>query len=346
MNEFVFEQTPWELASEGLKPGDTMPAARFLALLEGEDEETVLDAMEELTRRHIRLDIGTLPKMPSGGELTARLALEEKLARRKNFPACLAELEQTDPLRLYMEELAATPAAGDAQSLADRYAGGETDAAGMLLNVSMPWVLETARKLAGSGVLLLDLIQEGSLELWQCIRGWQGGDDFEGTAQWRVAQAMVKTVVMQARANGVGQRMRELMERYGAADRRLLTELGRNPELEEIALDMGISPEDAAAVRQMMRAAQTMEQAKRASRKEEPEEAQAVEDTAYFRMRERVGELLSALDDADARILTLRFGLEGGLPLSPEETGRKLGLTAEEVTRREASALARLRRKE
>ena len=60
-------------------------------------------------------------------------------------------------------------------------------------------------------------------------------------------------------------------------------------------------------------------------------------------MRQRISELLSALDETDAGILTLRFGLEGGLPMTPEDTGRKLGLTPEEVVAREAAALSKLR---
>ena len=60
-------------------------------------------------------------------------------------------------------------------------------------------------------------------------------------------------------------------------------------------------------------------------------------------MRQRIAELLSELDASDAEVLTLRFGLEGGKPLTPEETGRKLGLTPEEVVSKESAALAKLR---
>ena len=68
-----------------------------------------------------------------------------------------------------------------------------------------------------------------------------------------------------------------------------------------------------------------------------------MEDTAYFQMRQRIAELLSQLDEQDQKILTLRFGLENGRPLSAEEVGRSLGLTSGEVSRREAAALAKLR---
>ena len=72
-------------------------------------------------------------------------------------------------------------------------------------------------------------------------------------------------------------------------------------------------------------------------------ETQAVEDTAYFQMRQRIQDLLSELEEMDAKLLTLRYGLEGGMPLSPEEAGRKLGLTPDEVVAREAAALMKLR---
>ena len=70
---------------------------------------------------------------------------------------------------------------------------------------------------------------------------------------------------------------------------------------------------------------------------------QAVEDTAYFQMRQRIAELLEAVTREEAALLKLRFGLEGGKPLSPEETGARLGLTPQEVVAVEAAALAKLR---
>ena len=81
-------------------------------------------------------------------------------------------------------------------------------------------------------------------------------------------------------------------------------------------------------------------------KEELPEEEEAhVEDTALFQMRQRILDLLSGVSEEDAKLLTLRFGLEGGLPMSTEEVGRKLGLTPEEVTAKEAAALSKLRNK-
>ena len=106
-----------------------------------------------------------------------------------------------------------------------------------------------------------------------------------------------------------------------------------------------MSPEETEAVKKMIENARLVD---RVNRPEEPEDSQeqtqAVEDTALFQMRQRIGDLLSGLDEADVKLLTLRFGLEGGKSLSPEETGRLLGLTPQEVVAREAAALSKLRK--
>jgi len=153
-------------------------------------------------------------------------------------------------------------------------------------------------------------------------------------------------VVQQARASGTGQKMRQAMEDYRSVDEQLLTELGRNPTLEEIVEGMHVSLEEAALAAQMLETARSLHRAKAETEKpeeEDPEDSQAVEDTAYFQTRQRISEMLSGLSEQEARLISLRFGLEGGLPLSPEETGKRLSLTPEEVVAAEAAALAKMR---
>ena len=157
---------------------------------------------------------------------------------------------------------------------------------------------------------------------------------------------MAKAVTLQARSTGVGQKMRTALEDYRAVDERLLSELGRNPTIEEIALELHMSVEETAAVKKMLDDARILARAKKPPVDEEEEkeaQEQAVEDTALFQMRQRISDLLSGLNEKDQKLLSLRFGLEGGKPLSPEETGRRLGLTPEEVVAKEAAALMKLR---
>ena len=156
---------------------------------------------------------------------------------------------------------------------------------------------------------------------------------------------MAKLITMQARSMGVGQKLRQALEDYRSIDEKLLAELGRNPTVEEIAQQMHISAEEASLVASMLENIRNMNRAKaeQEPKEPEPEEEQAVENTAYFQMRQRIEELLSGLDEKSAKLLTLRFGLEGGLPMTPEDTGKQLGMTQEEVIAAEAAALAKLR---
>ena len=338
---FSFEESPWEIFARKMEYGGRVSAARFLTLLEGEDEDTVEAALQTLEDRSAMLDVADLPKPAASGELGKRLALEEKLVKQGNL---LGGLGADDPLRLYLEELADIPACGDVNVLAMEVLEGSDSARNMLVNLSLSRVLELAGEYTGCGVLLMDLIQEGSMGLWQGILAYSGGD-FEKHRDWWIRQYMAKAVTMQARENGVGVKMRKALEDYNAADRRLLAELGRNPTLEEIALELNMTPEGAYVIQEMLRSARTVEKAKAAQKPQEETEddTRHVEDTAYFQMRQRISEMLSVLTEQEAQVLTLRFGLEGGLPLDPGKTGEKLGLTADEVVKMEAAALTKMR---
>ena len=339
--EFDFEESPWLLTLDTLKSGSRISAARFLTLMEGEEEDALTDAFRDMEERHITLDISDLPPMGAVGEAAVRLRREEQLVKQD---ALMAALDENDPLRLYLEELACIPVCGDEAVLAEAAAAGKGQTREQLLNLTLSRVVELAKAHTGNGVLLLDLIQEGSLGAWQAIACYESGD-FLQHRDWYIRQAMAQVITMQARQNGVGQKMRRAMEDYRSVDERLLSELGRNATLEEIAFEMHVTPEEAEMVRDTLDSARLLSQARAANapREEEPEDEQHVEDTALFQMRQRIMELLSNVSEADAQLLTLRFGLEGGLPLTVEETGRKLGMTPEEVIQREAAALAQLR---
>lgn len=339
--DFTFERPAYAAVLDTLQPGTTLSAARFLALMEQESEETLEDALEQLDEKDILLDISDLPKQTASGETAARLRWEEKLVKEGKLPQ---GLEENDPLRLYLDEVARIPACGDANLLAEKYLAGDENAVGLLTNLMLSRVIAQSFALAGQGVLLLDLIQEGSLGLWQAITEFTGGD-MESHCDRGIKRTLAKAITLQARENGVGQRMRQAMEDYRSVDERLLSELGRNPTLEEIAEAMHMTAEETAVVADTMEAARMLSRAKpqEPATEQSPEDDQAVEDTAYFQMRQRIAELLEGLEETDVKLLTLRFGLEGGLPLSPAETGKRLDLSPEEVVAREAAVLAALR---
>lgn len=339
--EFAFEASPWETVLDGVTVGGKLSAARFVALMEQESEESLDDALLILEQKKILLDISDLPAIQASGEMALRLRREAQLVKEKKL---LYGLEENDPLRLYLEEVSAIPACGDVQILAEKLLAGDENASQQLVNRMLGTVVEKAFSLAGKGVLLMDLIQDGGLALWQGILEYTGGD-LEAHCAGYIERTMAKTVTLQAKASGIGQKMRQAMEDYRAVDQRLLSELGRNPTMEEIAEGLHMTLEETAAVAEMMQSAQLVHRARieNAPKEQSPEDDQAVEDTAYFQIRQKVQELLSDLDERSAKLLTLRFGLEGGLPLSPADVGKRLGMTAEEVVAAEAAALSKLR---
>ena len=344
MNDFDFsiEQSPWEafLLTKGM--GDRISAAQLLTLLEGEEEQAVESALSDLETGCMVLDISDLPRPGGIGEAAARLRQEMNLAKNGMNSA---ELDENDPLRLYLEEIAGVGGETDQEQLVKRCAAGDENAREALTNLGLDRVVELAAQYVGYGVLLMDLIQEGSMGLWHGVCNYRGGDYGAHRDRW-IRFYLARAVTLQARSGGVGQKMRTALEDYRAVDERLLGELGRNPTLEEIAEELHMRPEEAAAVRKMLEDARMMAQVRKPREEEDEENGEeelAVEDTALFQSRQRIADLLSGLDSKDRKLLVLRFGLEGGKPLTPEETGKVLGLTAQQVVAREGAALAKLR---
>ena len=138
--EFSFEPDPVDTFLSGLKAGDRVAASRLLTLLEGEDTEALENVLQELETAGVTLEID-LPKTHGTGEAAARLRQEELLAAEGLNPGLL---EESDPLRLYLEELAGVPAFGDEAVLAAQCAekaGGEEQ----LANLGLSRVIELAQ---------------------------------------------------------------------------------------------------------------------------------------------------------------------------------------------------------
>ena len=341
MNDFVFEQAPWEAYLRSCKNGSVISGWNLISMLEDEEDDAVEDAFSILTVKKLQLDLSGLPQMSAGSNTAQRLQQEREYVTGGLKTALM---EETDPLRLYLEEIAAAPACGDEKLLAEQLSSGDQRAAQRLTELGLSRVVEIAAEYAGQAVLLLDLIQEGNIGLWEAISGYRGGD-YAAQRDEAIRSSVLKAIVLQARSNGISQKMKKALQDYRAADQHLLTKLGRNPGLEEIAQEMHISLEQAQTIEKTMADILLLQKAEKlaAPKEETAEDELPVEDTAYFQMRQRISEMLSVLDEQEARILTMRFGLEKGLPMSAEEVAKALGITTAAVTACETAALSKLR---
>ena len=336
--------TPWERAAEQLRPGDTISAQRFLTLMEMSQDQSSEDAALELEERGIMLDISDLPKFSGNPDTDARIELERKLFSQGGWADTL---EKKDPLRIFLREMEQTQELTDGAELAARGAAGDRSAMQELTDGYLRTVYACAGEFLGRGVLLLDLIQEGSLGLWQGILNYTEGP-FRDHALWWIRQAMARAVTLQAQASGVGSHLAKEVEAFHRADRKLLTELGRNPTMAELAQEMQIDLEQANALAKMLREIQDMAKIRNLEEKgpeaASEEEDLAVEDTAYFQTRERVSDLMSGLTETESRLLELRYGLGGKPPLTVAEAASVLHMTGEEILAAETAALAKMRR--
>ena len=338
LDEKITLKGPWNT----LQYGEPLTAVRILTLLEEEEEGTADEVFRILEEKHILPDLAGLPADPGTGKLAVRLRREADLVKKGNFPA---GLEADDPLRVYLEELSyENEISAGREELIRQAAAGDDASRQQLFALSMGQVVEIAKSYIEHGVLLQDLIQEGHLGLWQAILDFAGGD-FAACTEWSIRFAMEKEVLQQARAWGIGGKLKTLLEDFREADHRLMKQLGRNPTGAEIARELKLSESEVETVEKMLQDAQRLAKAAAPAEKD-PDEDKPVEDTAFFRSRERVVEMLSVLDEEEAKLLSLRFGLEGGVPLNARETGERLGLTPEEVAEREGKALAKLRESE
>ena len=325
----------------GLAYGQSLSGAELLTRTDDRSDEEMEEIFASLADNGVTIDLSDLPRNLGSGEAARRLREEEQLAQSGKL---MTGLEENDPLRLYLEELAGIPVCGDAEVLALELLEGR-DVREKLVNLSLSRVVELAMAHTGRGVLLMDLIQEGSLGLWDAILTFEGGS-FESCRDLGITQAMARAIIRQARASGLGQKMRQAVEDYRMVDERLLGELGRNPTLDEIAEAMHMTVSEIEAVRKLLDNARLVGKAHETKEPEEesPEDSQAVEDTAYYQTRERVDSLMSGITELEQKVVTMRYGLDGKAPQTAQEVGRKLNLTVSEVVELETAALTKMRK--
>ena len=325
----------------GLAYGQSLSGAELLTRTDDRSDEELEEIFASLADNAVTIDLSDLPRNLGSGEAARRLREEEQLAQAGKL---MTGLEENDPLRLYLQELAGIPVCGDAEVLALELLEGK-DVREKLVNLSLSRVVELAMAHTGRGVLLMDLIQEGSLGLWDAILTFEGGS-FEVCRDLGITQAMARAIIRQARASGLGQKMRQAVEDYRMVDERLFSELGRNPTLDEIAEAMHMTVSEIEAVRKLLDNARLVGKAHETKEPEEesPEDSQAVEDTAYYQTWERVDSLMSGISELEQKVVTMRYGLDGKAPQTAQEVGRKLNLTVSEVVELETAALTKMRK--
>jgi RNA polymerase primary sigma factor len=278
---------------------------------------------------------------------------EEKKKRRKEREVDLLEISN-DSVRMYLSEIGRVPLIDGKKEveLARRIRKGDASAKQQLAEANLRLVVSIAKKYIGRGLSFLDLIQEGNIGLFRAVEKFdpERGFKFSTYATWWIRQAITRAIADQARTIRIPVHMVETINKLTHTQRRLVQELGREPTLEELAVEMEM---DIKKVQHIQKISQDIvsleapvgseEDSKLGDFIEDEEAINPFEATNRQLKKENVHAMLDFLTPRERKIIEMRFGLADGIGHTLEEVGQEFGVTRERIRQIEAKVLQKMR---
>jgi len=263
----------------------------------------------------------------------------------------LAKLIEAGRAAASTEESAVDLTAAKRRELRRSIARGE-EAHREFVHANLRLVVSIAKRYQASGVPLLDLVQEGNLGLIHAVGkfDWNKGFKFSTYATWWIRQAISRGIANTGRTIRLPAHAGDMLTRINWSRTALELKLGRRPTLQELASEAGLSREklvEALAWRsEPLSLSESLGDERDGDFGDVVADANAVspfDHAAGSLLAGEVNRLLAPLDEREATILRLRFGLEEGAPRTLEEVGRHFNLTRERIRQIEAKAMSKLR---
>jgi RNA polymerase primary sigma factor len=276
---------------------------------------------------------------------------EEMYSERKETGDHMGERS----LDLYLKEINNTSllTRDQEKELARRIRKGSENALHELVKANLRFVVSIAKQYVNQGLSLADLVNEGNLGLIKAAHRFdeKRGYKFISYAVWWIRQAMLQALAEQSRIVRLPLNRAGTLYRIGKAARQLDQELGRNPEVAEIADKLKLPHDEVRDTMQIANSHLSLD----ASFSNDQEENSLVdyladdnlespdEQTYVNALSDDMQKALDTLTDRERAILSLYFGLEGEEPLTLEEIGKRMNLTRERIRQIKEKAILRLR---
>ncbi len=263
-----------------------------------------------------------------------------------------------DSIQIYLREIGQYPllTAAEERELAKRIEKNDTEARNILARSNLRLVVSIAKKYVGRSpdLTLLDLIQEGNLGLFRAVDkfDWKKGYKFSTYATWWIRQAITRALADQSRTIRIPVHMVETIAKYKQVSRRLAQALGRDPQPEEIAVEMGVEPEKVYQIEKINQDTLSLENPVGSDDDERstlgdfiPDDKipSPVQESSERILTEQVRSILDDLSPKERKILEMRHGLMDGIYHTLEEVGKEFGVTRERIRQIEAKALEKIR---
>ncbi len=293
-----------------------------------------------------------IAKLKQDGVNITTAKIEDDKALIENL---INQISVDDPVKMYLKDIGKVPllTAEEEIDLAKKVIAGDLFAKSKLCEANLRLVVSIAKRYSKrNGMQFLDLIQEGNIGLLKAVEkfDYTKGFRFSTYATWWIRQSITRAMADQARTIRIPVHMVETINKLGRVSKKLLQDFSREPTIDEIAQEMGLTPERVNEIQKIAQDPISLESP--VGEEEDSKIGDLIEDkssTSPVDSATRTmlkGQLLAVIDTLTPReqkVIRLRYGLDDGFPKTLEQVGQEFNVTRERIRQIEAKALRKLK---